>query len=170
MIQSLWVSISDLTMCFGVGWQHHEDSTTSLSACIPYRLYGDGAEAQRISSEVTSYCFKIAFSDIHHWKLNVKGSRSSKCSQCSFPDARPRPPLTAELCTMAASAKRIAGNELFDVSVFLFPYLVGSSKCALRLSVMNATYAKHAARTKILEVLAWSCNALGPSLQLLFFV
>ncbi len=30
---------------------------------------------------------------------------------------------------------------------------------------MNATYAKHAARTKILEVLAWSCNALGPSLQ-----
>ncbi len=32
---------------------------------------------------------------------------------------------------------------------------------------MNATYAKHAARTKILQVLAWSCNALGPSLQVL---
>lgn len=26
---------------------------------------------------------------------------------------------------------------------------------------MNATYAKGLARTKILEVLAWSCNALG---------
>ena len=30
-----------------------------------------------------------------------------------------------------------------------------------RLSTMNATYAKGLARTKILEVLAWSCNALG---------
>ena len=83
----------------------------------------------------------------------------------------PRCPSSATLdCRILHHGCIRKGNGLFDVSVF-FPYLVGSPKCAaLRLSVMNATYAKHAARTKILEVLAWSCNALGPSLQLLFFV
>ena len=129
---------------FGVGWQHHEDSTTSLSACIPYRLYGDGAEAQRISSEVNQLLFQNCHSLIqvllgfliHHWLLNLEGSRSSKCSQCSFPDARPRPTLDCRILHHGCIRK---GNGFVWCQCF-FPYLVGSPKCALRLSVMNATY------------------------------
>ena len=159
---------------FGVGWQHHEDSTTSLSACIPYRLYGDGAEAQRISSEVNQLLFQncILWFKCYwfsHPPLTTEswGKQKFEVLTMQFP----RCPSSATLdCRILHHGCIRKGNGLFDVSVFLFPYLVGSPKCALRLSVMNATYAKHAARTKILEVLAWSCNALGPSLQLLFFV
>ena len=32
---------------------------------------------------------------------------------------------------------------------------------ALRISIVNVTYSKHEARTKVLEALAWSFNALS---------
>ena len=69
--------------------------------------------------------------------LNVKENRSSKCSQCNFPDARPRQLLTAEFCPMAAYAKNKLQATSCLMSLFSWTCcfvssdLVGSPNCLL---------------------------------------
>ena len=80
-------------------------STTDLRGCIPYRLYGDGAEALRVlafKSGLFRICSCFMLNNCFFKADMPQENRNLKCSLCSFPAARPQPRWTIEFCHMAA--------------------------------------------------------------------
>lgn len=140
-----------------------KDPNTDVSACIPYRLYGDGAEAHRI---LTAYTCQYSLQSTPNTFL-TQASKNLRCLLRSSPAVLLQRLSRTAFCTMAEVA------EVFLKASVVVPYHgCYISTCFFthaRLSTMNATYAKNAARTKILEVVAWSCNALGIPTNILFW-
>ena len=83
----------------------YQASTTDLRGCIPYRLYGDGAEALRVlafKSGLFRICSCFTLNNCFFKADMPQENRNLKCSLCSFPAARPQPRWTIEFCHMAA--------------------------------------------------------------------
>ena len=93
-----------------------KDPRTKLSNCIPMRLYGDGAEAQRnlgkSMGDIMSRTFKHMLCYIHADFSNAEANKSSKYSQCNFLHLPVQPRCKIGSCAIAACR-----NESVDIAV-----------------------------------------------------
>ena len=83
-----------------------KDPRTKLSNCIPMRLYGDGAEAQRnlgkSMGDIMSRTFKNMLCYIHADFSNAEANKSSKYSHCNFLHLPVQPHCKIGSCAIAA--------------------------------------------------------------------
>lgn len=80
-----------------------KDPNTDLSACIPYRLYGDGAEAHRI---LTAHAVVTSLQSTPNAFL-TQASRNLRCLLCSSPAVLLHRLWRTAFCTMAEVAEVI---------------------------------------------------------------
>lgn len=155
----------------------HQDPATDLRGCIPYRLYGDGAEAHRAMSKPFFQCPSYLDFFGFHWKLRKTKIWNAYHAVSMLPvlgnDGEPNLAPWQKVAHAVTLYVNIHENstthqwcQVRQNAVTLLVNTHGISTSAvllvkLRLAVINATYCKAPARKKILEVIKWSCNALG---------
>ena len=89
-----------------------KDPNTDVSACIPYRLYGDGAEAHRI---LTAYTCQYSLQSTPNTFL-TQASKNLRCLLCSSPAVLLQRLWRTAFCTMAEVA------EVFLKASVVVPY------------------------------------------------
>ena len=154
---------------------------TDPNFVIPFRLFGDGAES---SSSLASniWDLELGFCSIAQKNYPTTSPQENKSSKswlwfCLWwaTQIEVRQPWTPEFCTMAQLMMRDVG-WVVTCRQSLFSWTEGKQRkysnimchsCGIshdpRISCMSGTYCNHYSRTRILETIAWSFEALSIS-------
>ena len=138
-----------------------KDPQVNLSQIIPLRLYGDGAESQRYLFDV---CFLMQLSSHKIWTMArwrgilmivdlTKENRNLKSSPFSSLAANLLPRCKIEFCPLTLMWGRSCMSKGGPIRI--------GRLIEPRCAIINTNYSRTLARSRVLELLAWSFNALG---------
>lgn len=138
----------------------NQDPCCNLAKTIPVRLYGDGAESQRLllaTRQKHVSDLKLVSPLICH---GIPGKQKFELLLLQFPMCPSSSTFDNRIMQPSCKNKEFA-VATSNISIQSSPHCCAAAHGTPRLSVINTNYSKDEARAKCLEAVAWSLNCLS---------